>query len=67
MTYITQGEPGASDALRVRIRHELGWNARVPEHNEAVAINHPRKCSRTRNAAGDRRRALPPRTPTERS
>jgi len=42
MTYITHGEPDASDALRVRIRRELGWNARVPEHLEAVSLKHPR-------------------------
>lgn len=42
MTYITHGEPDASDALRVRVRRELGWNARVPEHLEAVSLKHPR-------------------------
>lgn len=42
MTYITHGEPEASDALRVRVRRELGWNVRVPEHLEAVSLKHPR-------------------------
>jgi metallo-beta-lactamase family protein len=31
-TFVTHGEPGASDALRQRIEHELGWPAIVPEH-----------------------------------
>jgi metallo-beta-lactamase family protein len=35
-TYITHGEPEASDALRVRIQRELGWRARVPEIGETV-------------------------------
>ena len=41
MTYITHGEPAASDALRLRIKHELGWDARVPEHLESVDLGHP--------------------------
>lgn len=41
MTYVTHGEPEASDALRFRIDHELGWNVRVPEHLERIAINAP--------------------------
>ena len=41
MTYITHGEPDASDALRLRVRRELGWNVRVPEHLEAVSLKHP--------------------------
>jgi metallo-beta-lactamase family protein len=31
-TFITHGEAGASDVLRQRIEHELGWPALVPEH-----------------------------------
>lgn len=42
MTYVTHGEPDASDALRVRIRRELGWNVRVPEYLEAVPLKNPR-------------------------
>jgi len=38
MTYVTHGEPTAADTLRARIRHELGWNARVPDHEEEVAL-----------------------------
>jgi metallo-beta-lactamase family protein len=30
--YIVHGEIGASDALRRRIKHELGWRAMAPEH-----------------------------------
>lgn len=42
MTYVTHGEPDSSDALRYRIDHELGWNARVPEHLERVDLLRPR-------------------------
>jgi metallo-beta-lactamase family protein len=30
--YVVHGERAASDALRARIEHELGWRAVVPEH-----------------------------------
>lgn len=30
--YVVHGEMRASDALRARIQHELGWCAMVPEH-----------------------------------
>jgi len=30
--FVTHGEPGASDALRQRIEHELEWSATVPDH-----------------------------------
>jgi metallo-beta-lactamase family protein len=42
MTYITHGEPDASDALRFRIKRELGWHVRVPEHLEQISIEEPR-------------------------
>ncbi|TDT80120.1 metallo-beta-lactamase family protein [Arthrobacter sp. AG258] len=42
MTYITHGEPDAADALRVRIKRQLGWKVRVPEHQESVSIENPR-------------------------
>ncbi|MGI4721353.1 MAG: MBL fold metallo-hydrolase RNA specificity domain-containing protein [Janthinobacterium lividum] len=32
LTFITHGEPGASEALRCRIKRELKWNCIVPEH-----------------------------------
>lgn len=38
-TFITHGEPASSDALRFRIEHELNWNARAPEHAEAVVLS----------------------------
>jgi metallo-beta-lactamase family protein len=38
MTFITHGEPTASDALRHRIEEELGWACRVPEHGETVRL-----------------------------
>ena len=41
-TFVTHGEPSAADALRTRIRHELGRDARVPEHLEAVDLVAPR-------------------------
>ena len=37
-TFVTHGEPAASDALRARIKRELGWQVRVPEHGETVDI-----------------------------
>ncbi len=36
--FVTHGEPDASDALRARIEHELGWAARVPDYLERVAL-----------------------------
>jgi metallo-beta-lactamase family protein len=30
--YVVHGERPASDALRMRIEHALGWRALVPEH-----------------------------------
>lgn len=38
MTFVTHGEPAASDALRARIKHELGWKVRVPDHGETVDV-----------------------------
>lgn len=35
-TFVTHGEPDASDALRHCIAEKLGWDARVPEHGERV-------------------------------
>lgn len=39
ITYVTHGELDAADALRARIQRELGWQARVPEHLERVAVD----------------------------
>ena len=33
-TFVTHGEPHASDVLRYRIQHELGWQVSVPEQHE---------------------------------
>ncbi|ABK03426.1 metallo-beta-lactamase family protein [Arthrobacter sp. PvP102] len=41
MTYITHGEPEASDALRIRIKRELGWRVRVPEYLEGISLEDP--------------------------
>jgi metallo-beta-lactamase family protein len=38
-TFVTHGEPHASDVLRYRIQHELGWNVRVPEYREVVDLD----------------------------
>jgi len=35
---LTHGEPAASDALRQRIRRELGWNVRVPHMDETIVL-----------------------------
>jgi metallo-beta-lactamase family protein len=37
-TFITHGEPAASDALRLRIASELGWSCVVPEYKEDVEL-----------------------------
>ncbi len=38
ITYVTHGDQDAADAFRGRIKHELGWEARVPEHMERVVL-----------------------------
>jgi metallo-beta-lactamase family protein len=38
MTFVTHGEPTASDVLRRRIQDELGWSATAPEHLERAAL-----------------------------
>ncbi len=38
MTYVTHGEPAASDALRRRIEEELGWPCQIPEHGSGVDL-----------------------------
>jgi metallo-beta-lactamase family protein len=37
-TWVVHGEANASDALRHRIKDELGWEVRVPEHLETVEL-----------------------------
>ena len=39
MTFITHGEPTASNALRLRIESELGWSATVPAQMEVVTLS----------------------------
>lgn len=41
ITYITHGEPLASDELRLRVDHELGWNVRVPTDGEEIDLQNP--------------------------
>ena len=38
VTYLVHGEPPAQVALRSRIQRELGWNVRIPEYGEKVAV-----------------------------
>jgi metallo-beta-lactamase family protein len=35
-TFVVHGDPEATDALRFRIGHELGWRASVPPHAQTV-------------------------------
>jgi metallo-beta-lactamase family protein len=37
-TFVTHGEPDASDALRHDVKERLGWAVRVPEHGERVVL-----------------------------
>lgn len=37
-TFITHGEPVAADALRLRIKEQLGWQAEVPEHLATIDL-----------------------------
>jgi metallo-beta-lactamase family protein len=38
ITFITHGEPVAADALRHRIKEELGWPCTVPDQGQKVAL-----------------------------
>jgi len=40
-TFVTHGEPGASEALRYRIAHELNWTVSVPEYRDTVDLSAP--------------------------
>ena len=37
-TFVTHGEPAASDTLRHRIEEELGWPCTVPDYRDRVAL-----------------------------
>ena len=39
MTFVTHGEPTASDALRHRIEEDLGWACIVPDHGQQVELS----------------------------
>ena len=39
MTFVTHGEPSASDTLRHRIKEELGWDCMVPEQMQKVDLS----------------------------
>ncbi len=39
MTFVTHGEPTASDALRHRIEEELGWKCTVPDHMQRATLD----------------------------
>ncbi|WP_136709122.1 MBL fold metallo-hydrolase [Agromyces sp. H66] len=43
MVYVTHGEAVASDTLRARIKRELHWPVRVPEHLERVRMDAPER------------------------
>jgi metallo-beta-lactamase family protein len=38
MTFVTHGEPAASDSLRHRIEEELGWSCLVPDQGQKVEL-----------------------------
>ena len=48
MTFITHGEPAASDALRSRIERELGWSATVPARMEVAVLSPPKPIATAR-------------------
>ena len=37
-TFVVHGEPAAADALRLRIKDELGWPVAVPEHGATLEV-----------------------------
>lgn len=39
-TFITHGEPAASDALRRYLKDQLAWNMEIPEMGEQLELNH---------------------------
>lgn len=39
VTFITHGEPIASDSLRQKLEHSFGWNVEVPEHGDEFDLS----------------------------
>jgi len=37
-TFITHGEAKASDALRIRIKEQLGWDCQIPQYRDEVTL-----------------------------
>jgi metallo-beta-lactamase family protein len=37
-TFVVHGEPEAADTLRTRIKDELGWAVKVPQHGERLTV-----------------------------
>jgi metallo-beta-lactamase family protein len=38
MTFVTHGEPAASDTLRRRIAEELSWQCTVPDYRDEAEL-----------------------------
>ena len=38
MTFLVHGEPVAMEALQASIKAKLGWNTKLPEHDETVEL-----------------------------
>lgn len=55
MTFITHGEPEASDAMRLLLKRRLGWNARVPEYLETIDLEYSHRVGQGVLAARHRR------------
>ncbi len=36
--FVTHGEPHAADTLRLRIKEQMGWSARVPDYRETFRL-----------------------------
>jgi metallo-beta-lactamase family protein len=53
---ITHGEPAAADALRLRIKDELGWDCRVPFLGESIALDGDRFAGRRKGTRGASRK-----------
>lgn len=45
-TFIVHGEPGAADALRLRIQDKLGWRCHAAQDNESAVLGEPSRDER---------------------